>query len=246
MISVDYKKPKAQAVLELAIFAALILSVFGSILYYVQKLNDEQMAIMESFRRALHKANHNNAVVTYTVFEDKRRADVNAPLKGSEFRNSAYASVYWAVPYVGERPNSLRYYKINNQEYKYTSDKPLDDIDIDSWESVTDTEIKSENPASISTKVSTDLDRRVRYTFKDKDGNIIKLEKTVRDKDGNIKKVEEGPIRQVFKAKSVNDPGLGTFYYGKYETDERDIGFEQEVPESQRPYRRTREWQTSF
>lgn len=48
---------KGQTVLELGIFGSIILLVFGVMLSYIQRENDQQYVQMEAFRRALQKAN---------------------------------------------------------------------------------------------------------------------------------------------------------------------------------------------
>jgi len=207
----------SQAVVETALFGTLIISLFGTALYYLQGMNDGQMTAMESFRRALYEANHNNAVVTYTIFDDKRNVDLNSPLKGSHGQVSDSASVYWAVPSVGKAPEQLGYYKINEYAFEYKpADFKVDDISIDHFEEATDTGSKKESGGNVTNKDDTVVDSRVKYVFKDKDGNTIK------------------EVQQVLE----ND--------GKYRNDNRSIGFKESVSSEERPYRRGRQWQTQY
>ena len=122
------RSKKAQAVLEIGLLGSLILIVFSLLIGYIQQLNDSQFLLMKNFRAALKKAHDGNAVVSYTSLEDRRHVNANAPLEGSRKNISASNYVYWAVPYVGNAPDSESYYTINDEEMLLGEDDELEDI----------------------------------------------------------------------------------------------------------------------
>jgi len=115
-----------QAVVELAIFGAIILFVVGVLLNYMQQANDDQHIQMEAFRRALAYAGiypvfdfgrGAGASVDFTLVRDRKYAGVSGNFKkGEGTRLSADASVYWAVPKVGLPSDNLRVYRVNEDE----------------------------------------------------------------------------------------------------------------------------------
>ncbi|MCF7916265.1 MAG: hypothetical protein K9L61_00615 [Candidatus Omnitrophica bacterium] len=117
---------KAQAILEMAIFASLLFIVFGSLLSYLQNMQDKQYVLQESFRRALAKSRSNNAAVTYTIIEARRRPNINSPLAGERSSTSASAVVNWAVPDILEDGSvdnvSQTWYKVNKDEISARSE----------------------------------------------------------------------------------------------------------------------------
>lgn len=128
---------KAQAVVELAIFGSIILLVFGTLLSFMQRFNDQQYVQMEAFRRALEKgctylgktSEGAGASVQYTLITDRRHADLSGGFrKGSPTTLSASSNVFWAVPKAGAQSESLIIYRINEDERQrnYTDFIPAD------------------------------------------------------------------------------------------------------------------------
>jgi hypothetical protein len=115
---------KAQAVVELALFGSLILFIFGLLLSYAQRFNDQQYVHMETFRRALQRANSGQgnesgagASVQFTFIENRKHIDLQAGFrKGNTQTLSSSSSVFWAVPEVGGRAQNLIVYKVNEDE----------------------------------------------------------------------------------------------------------------------------------
>ena len=134
---------KGQAIVELAIFGSVILFVFGILLSHLQHLNDQQYAQMEAFRRTLEKAcTHRGITVDgagasaqVTLIENRRYADISDNYrKGSGQTVSASSSVFWAVPKLGDKPDSLITFRVNEDEktvkYRdYISEEDYDRLD---------------------------------------------------------------------------------------------------------------------
>jgi len=121
---------KAQAVAEMAIFGSLILLVFGAMLSYLQRGNDQQHVEMEAFRQALKAARtppshpDEGASAQYTLIETRKHVDLSGNFrKGSTQTFSASSSVFWAVP-VGE-PQNVVVYRINDDEIRGGSELAL-------------------------------------------------------------------------------------------------------------------------
>lgn len=186
----SYLKRKAQAAAEMAIFGSLLILVFSFILSYIQNANDSQFITMEAFRRALQKANHENAVVNYSVLRTPRNVDLNTPIKGVRSQNSASSAVYWAVPFVGTQPVSKSYYRINNQELD-DEDLVIEDIesvDIIAKEKAEEMLSKEETEEFISTVRSVNVDDEVQFVFKDENGLVLKEVNQVLTQSGKYKK----------------------------------------------------------
>lgn len=125
-MELNIRDKRGQAITELAIFGSIILVLFGVLLSYLQRMNDQQYVQMEVFRRALHKActytrptalKPEGASVQYTLVTDRRHADLSGNLgKGSSTTMSASTNVFWAVPKVGSGSESLIAFKINEDE----------------------------------------------------------------------------------------------------------------------------------
>lgn len=122
-----FKSKKGQAIVELAIFGSLILFLFGALLSYLQRMNDQQYAEMEAFRRALQKActyqgessEGAGASVQYTLMQNRRLVDLTSGFrKGSPSSVSYSANVFWAVPKSDKdsEAESLIVYRINDDE----------------------------------------------------------------------------------------------------------------------------------
>ena len=172
---------KAQAVAEMAIFGSLIIGLFSTLLFYIQRLNDEQFTTMETFRYALQKA-HGRAEdpgfsVSYSAIEMRRNVDLNNPLKGSRSQTSASASVYWAVPEVGEKPENRNFYKVNEYEFEYDYEDMFGEYNPEEYDVETeietifvehshDTFSKQESKSGIATTRVSDVDDRIDFRFK--------------------------------------------------------------------------------
>lgn len=125
MSGIKGHKKSGQAVAEMAIFGSLIIFLFGTLLAYVQRANDQQYAQMAAFRRALEKSNTHlgndtdgaGASVQYTLVENRRQSDFSGNFrKGSGQSLSASSNVFWAVPKVQTEPENLIVYRINEDE----------------------------------------------------------------------------------------------------------------------------------
>lgn len=167
---------KAQAVLEMGLFGALILIVFSLLISYIQRLNDEQYMLMSNFRQALKKAHDDNAIVTYTTIEGRRHVDVNVPLAGKRTNLSASNVIHWGIPPTDKdaRMNRRMYYKINEQEVLLGEDDQIGDIVFEY-----DTELnrdfsKAEANTLISTTQVVDIDEELTYILRDPDEAPIK------------------------------------------------------------------------
>lgn len=85
---------------DLAVLGSLILLVFGTLLAYIQELNDRQHATMASFRRTLHRAYEGNGALIHGVFIENRRViALDAGFKKGQMKQNMVSSdVFWAVP----------------------------------------------------------------------------------------------------------------------------------------------------
>lgn len=108
------KNNRGQAMVELAVYGGLILFVLAAFLSYVQHVNDKQYLKMDTFRRALQRANTSQsqesespgASVQMVHVQDRVHADVLKEFaRGTtqEFDNDA--NVFWAVPTAGAYAN---------------------------------------------------------------------------------------------------------------------------------------------
>ncbi|MDD2689009.1 MAG: hypothetical protein PHT41_02525 [Candidatus Omnitrophica bacterium] len=121
-----YTNKRGQGVLELSLFSVIILIVLGSILGFIQQMNDQQYVQMEAFRRALQKGGGSmntlfqggaGAAVNMTVVQHRRNIDLNFFKKGQLSPVSASSSVLWSIPEIGgARPQNLVVYRINEDE----------------------------------------------------------------------------------------------------------------------------------
>ena len=127
-----YFNKKGQAAAEMAIFGSIVIFVLSVLIAYVQKLNDQQLSKMESFRQALQKANtyqgketeSPGASVQYFLAQNRRHADLAGGFgKGVTESVNSDASVYWAIPTAshygssgGGTSTDLRLAKINDDQ----------------------------------------------------------------------------------------------------------------------------------
>jgi type II secretory pathway pseudopilin PulG len=188
------KKNKGQAIVEMAILGSLILFVFGLLLSYMQRQNDQQYIAMETFRRAQEKActyqgetsEGAGASVQLTEMQNRRNVDLSSGFKKGSPSNTGYSSnVFWAVPKVGSQPESLIAYRINEDEkvWNYRDFVPknstntfrVEDTDVNTDTDFEETVRKQESPSAITnTKQSTLKDTittEVTYTIRAEDTN---------------------------------------------------------------------------
>lgn len=165
---------KAQAVLEIGLLGSLILIIFSLLIGYIQQLNDNQFLLMKNFRAALKKAHDENAVVSYTSLEDRRHVNINAPLEGSRKNISASNYVYWAVPYVGNAPDSKAYYNINDEEILLGEDEEVEDIVFAYDTQVNKSFNKIESGDIIRTVQDVNVDEELTYVLRNPAGTPIK------------------------------------------------------------------------
>jgi hypothetical protein len=113
-------KIKGQAAAELAIFGTLIILAFSVLLMYGQRLELQQQAKMEAFRKALQKAYMRNSSVSYTLKKDARFANLFGGYgQGQAAGIGASASVMWVKGTTG-LPDSYNqqqfsYYQVNDE-----------------------------------------------------------------------------------------------------------------------------------
>lgn len=192
----NHNNQKAQAIVELAIFGSLILLLFGVLLSFMERENDQQYVQMETFRRALEKActyqgetsEGAGASVQMTVMENKRHVDLSSGFrKGSPSSSGYSANIFWAIPKIGEQAENLIAYKINDDEktWNYRDFIPeendetrsfrIEDTSVDASTNFDETIIKEEDAAKIvNTRKSTLSDTmttNINYSVRAKDGD---------------------------------------------------------------------------
>ena len=159
MIQIE-KRKKGQTVVEMALFAALILLILGTLLSYLQGANERQYVQMETFRRALERAcNYRpagggaGAAVAMTLKQDRRLVDLSGNYKkGAVQPFMANSNVFWAVPYVGNEVVSLVHIKANEDDYEVVRGKDykgFSDIETDQQTDFSETTIKEEDTGKI-------------------------------------------------------------------------------------------------
>lgn len=181
-------KKKGQTLIELAIFGSLILFVFGALLSYMQRLNDQQYIEMGTFRRALEKActyqgeisEGAGASVQYTQLENRRNVDLASGFKKGSTSSTGYSSsVFWAVPKLeqGSEPESLIIYRVNEDERQrnYRDFVPkehendwafrIEDASFASNVDFSETITKEETPAVITNTKSSRLNETISTTI---------------------------------------------------------------------------------
>lgn len=183
--------------MELAVFGSMILLLFGVLLSYMQRENDQQYLQMETFRRALEKActydgkksEGAGASVQMTVMENRRHVDLSSGFrKGSPSSSDYSANIFWAVPQVGEQAANLIVYKINDDEktWNYRDFIPeekdeawsfrIEDTPVDTFTKFDETMIKQENTVKIvntrKSNLSDTIVTTINYTIRAEDGDI--------------------------------------------------------------------------
>ncbi len=231
---------RGQAILEMAIFGSIILFLFGMLLAYMQRQNDQQYVLMEGFRRALQKGCANNSSAQITLLENRRYADISGNFrKGSPNTLSSSSSVFWAVPKVGEEAQSILVFKVNEDEkvVDYRDFIPKEeeeqktfstgDLDFTTNTSFNETAIKTETSTAIVNSRSSTLQDTVKTTIPYK----IKQKEDPDDyDDSNDVVLQEGTLWEVEQGGYVDTDGQY-----KYKADK--VGTEVE---------RSKTWETGF
>lgn len=138
MLNKSRHPQKAQAATEMAVFGSLILFGFSLLLSYLQRFNDQQYVQMETFRRALERANTFEsqttdgigASVDFILFQNRKHSDISGGFrKGQAESLSGSSSVFWALPEIGEAPDNLIALRVNEDDelIKYRDKIPLAD-----------------------------------------------------------------------------------------------------------------------
>lgn len=112
-----FRTKRAQAMMEMAILAPMLLVAFGILVTYIVKLNGDQYQLMQSFRKALKKSHDENKAVAYGTWDDRRQASVGQPIVGQKNASSGAGYVMWAVPSVegqGEDPKKTLWVGVNS------------------------------------------------------------------------------------------------------------------------------------
>jgi len=179
---------KAQAIVELGVFGSIILLIFGILLSYMQRLNDQQYTQMETFRTALQIAclggftpetgNDYGASAQLTLLQNRRHVDIsNNFRKGSPTSISASSSVFWAVPQVGDEPASRVYVKVNEDFspdlFSKDEDAGVEDINTESETIFDENLVKQETPGTITNTRSSSLQDTVTTALLAKNGTTI-------------------------------------------------------------------------
>ncbi len=189
---------KGQAMVEMAIFGSLILFVFGMLISYTQRMNEQQYIQMEAFRRGLEKActyagsedSGAGASVQYTLMENKRLADLSDSFrKGNPTTIRGSSSVFWAIPQTGSQPDNKIVYKINDDEATFDKDTKVESISSVTGTDFTENMQKVESPQDITTGRSSQLTDTITTTLTDEDGSTVWQVKqgAYRDADGQIR-----------------------------------------------------------
>jgi len=173
---------KAQATTELAIFGSLILVIFGALLSYGQRLNEEQAVTMDAFRYAVQRAGTDNGFVDYTVIKNKGLYDLMGSFLNPQSSSfSGNASILWAK---GES-DSRSYYRVNDDEIELqriekdtdqddeNGDAVKKDTPVEVWDTETqdvthyaENTAKAEDGAGITTTQSAELQDRITLVLK--------------------------------------------------------------------------------
>lgn len=116
------KNKLAQAMMEMAVLAPLVLIAVGIVVTYAAKMNGDQYQLMQAFRRALKKSHDDNKAVAYGTWDDRRQADASNPIIGQKITSSGSGAVMWAIPSVenqGEDPEKTLWMGVNSAGGKF-------------------------------------------------------------------------------------------------------------------------------
>lgn len=213
------KRQRGQAVVELAVFASIILLGFGLLLSHLQRSNDQQYVQMEAFRRALEKANQYTpasggagASVQMNLVHNRRYAETGGDYgKGSPQTLSGSAQVLWAVPSGGEQADSLVVYRINDDEKvanyrdyvpaeeRETKYFTIEDTTTDSGTEYTGTVEKQEDAAGITNirtaELKDSLHTNITYTVRATDSGGDNPENDKIEEKGEFWNIQQGGYR---------------------------------------------------
>ena len=193
---------KGQAVLEMAVFGSLVLLIFGALLSYLQRMNEQQYMQMQAFRKTLKEANSYRegddagagASAQVRDFEHRRLVDLsNNFRKGSPQVFSSSSSVFWAVPKVGKPAGNLMVLAVNDDEWRIdkevSRELSIEETNFDSQSSFKESDMKEETPQLIATTKSSTLTDTVSTEFIDKNkGAIWRVQQGVyRDASGQYR-----------------------------------------------------------
>jgi len=252
-----YSDKKGQAMIELAIFGSITLVIFGALLSFIQRFNDQQYVQMEAFRRNLERActyqgtdsEGAGASVQFTLLTDRRHAEVSGGFrKGSPATLSASSSVFWAVPKVGAESESLIVYRINEDErsrnyrefvpegqdddWSFRTEEIVSSSNLDFNETIT----KQENTRAITnTKTSSLQETRtitIPYTIRQKDDD---------EDDENDAIVDEGTFWEDYDGAGPD----GELIQRLYRDGDGQYKYSSAVPEGT-TIERSRTWATEF
>ena len=200
---------KGQAILEMAIFGALVLFIFGILVSFSQGFDSQQYVKMEAFRRTLQKActyqgstsGGAGGSVQLSFIENRRNVDLSGGFKkGSPSATSGSSSVFWAVPKVGAQPENIIIYRINQDESPNLPRGTVIDAIVSDQQTLFDeTMAKKENPQDITTQRESQLTDTIVSTVKDVDNNTVweVAQGLYRDKDGQYKYSSQAVGNQV-------------------------------------------------
>ena len=115
------RSQKAQAVLELAVLGALIITAFAIVISKSETYNRDQSYLQQTFRSTLYKAQDANDVGSVSTVDYRRMPNVTNPMEIGEFQQfSSGNSVLWSD---GKKKNFAptkpkQYFLHNRGEYE--------------------------------------------------------------------------------------------------------------------------------
>ncbi len=113
----NFFRKKAQALMEMAILAPIVVVAVGIVATYAAKLNGDQYQLMQAFREGLAKSNSENKAISYGTWDDRRQVDASNPIIGQKTPSSGAGSVMWAIPSVenqGQNPEKTMWVGVNS------------------------------------------------------------------------------------------------------------------------------------
>lgn len=208
---------RGQAVAEMALFSSLIILVFGVLLSYLQRFNNQQYAQMETFRRALARActyqgedsEGAGASVQYTLIQNRRQADLSPNFyKKSPESASGSANIFWAVPKAeeGAEAPSLIVFRVNEdqREFNYRDKVPKEHDSTDD-----------------------EGDERQRYWVFETEETTVENNSTYNEQ--SVKNEDQGAITNT-RSSDLAENITTTVYYTVKEVDRDDEEYEQPQP----------------
>jgi uncharacterized protein (UPF0333 family) len=121
------RSQKGQAVLELAILGALIITAFSILIGYSEKYNREQSYMQQTFRASLKKAKAINNSAAWATVDFRRMPNVTNPVEiGTVGAFSGGNTVLWSdgKKEGGAETEPKSYFQLNRQE-EYTQEIPV-------------------------------------------------------------------------------------------------------------------------